>query len=179
MRLALVAVLTGLLAAPELMALARFRDLYTLRSVQRVHRTAAHAVTAANAITWPVLVLGLLGLIMGHLSRQRQATAAAAAALLLYLALTATLVLFRPRPTQRHSWSRPDSCHCSDSLHCTWRQSRSGLSRRAAVSRTWALAAVVGADAWARGPRRRFSLDQARPHGGLSLDLASPVIPPV
>ena len=94
MRLALVAVLAGLLAAPELMALARFRDLYTFVQYSGYTGLTAYAVTAANAVTWPVLVLGLLGLIMGLLSRQRQATTSAAAALLLYLALTATLVLF-------------------------------------------------------------------------------------
>ena len=61
MRLALVAVLTGLLAAPELMALARFKDLYTFVQYSGYTELAAYAVTGANAITWPVLVRGSWG----------------------------------------------------------------------------------------------------------------------
>ena len=49
MRLALVAVLTGLLAAPEHMALARFRDLYTFVQYSGYTELTAYAVTAANA----------------------------------------------------------------------------------------------------------------------------------
>ena len=94
MRLAQVAVLAALLAAPELMALARFRDLYTFVQYSGYTGLAEYAATAANAITWPVLVLGLPGLIIGLLVRQRRATTSAAAALVLYLALTATLVIF-------------------------------------------------------------------------------------
>jgi hypothetical protein len=178
MRLALVAVLTGLLAAPQLMALARFRDLYTFVQYSGYTELAAYAVTAANAITRPVLVLGLLGLIMGLLSRQRQATASSAAALLLYLALTATLVLFpaaanlapqlettRLMPLQRlltlylaavAFW-----------IFLSWVISRIGPSRR------W-LVPMLGV-----GTAATILLIQTRSLGDLSLDPASPVIPPV
>src|SRR5688500_410325 len=95
MRLAQVAVMAGLLAAPELMALARFRDLYTFVQYSGYSGLIDYALTSANAVTWPVLALGLLGLIFGLLDRERQATNAAAAAVVLCLLLTAKLVLVR------------------------------------------------------------------------------------
>ena len=92
-RLAQVAAVAALLAAPELTALARFRDLYTFLQYSGYTGLVEYAVTSTNAITWPVLTLGLLGLIAGLLARRRRATTSAAAALVLYLVLTATLVV--------------------------------------------------------------------------------------
>jgi hypothetical protein len=92
-RLAQVAAVAALLAAPELIALARFRDLYTFVQYSGYTSLIDYAVTSANAVTWPVLTLGLLGLLIGFLARQRQATTSASVALVLYLALTAMLVV--------------------------------------------------------------------------------------
>jgi hypothetical protein len=75
------------------MALARFRDLYTFVQYSGYTGFIDYAVTSANAVTWPVLALGLLGLIIGLLARQRRATASVAVVLVLYLVLTATLVV--------------------------------------------------------------------------------------
>jgi hypothetical protein len=92
-RLAQVAAVAALLAAPELMALARFRDLYTFVQYSGYTGLIDYAVTSANAVSWPVLALAMLGLIVGLLARQRQATTSAATTLVLYLVLTATLVV--------------------------------------------------------------------------------------
>jgi hypothetical protein len=92
-RCAQVAVLAALLAAPELIALARFRGLYTFVQYSGYTGLDEYAKTAGNGITWPVLGFGLTGLIIGLLVRRRWATTSVAAALILYLALTATLVI--------------------------------------------------------------------------------------
>jgi hypothetical protein len=92
-RLAQAAALATLLAAPELMSLARFRNLYTFVQYSGYTGLIDYATTSASAVTWPVLALGLLGLITGLLARQRQATTSAAAALVLYVVLTATLIV--------------------------------------------------------------------------------------
>src|SRR5215218_1814088 len=86
--IARVAILAALLAAPELVALARFRDLYTFVRYSGYTGLTEYAATSANGVTWPVLVLGLAGLFIGLLFRWRQATTATGAALVLYVALT-------------------------------------------------------------------------------------------
>src|SRR5215216_3807463 len=93
LRLAVVAVLAALLAAPELMALAQFRDLYTFVQYSGYTGLAEYVTAAGNGVTWPVLGLGLAGLVIGLLVRWRKATTSAGIALILYLAVTATLVI--------------------------------------------------------------------------------------
>ena len=93
LRLTLVAGITTLLVAPELVALARFRDLYTFVVYSGYNGLAEYGVKAARGVTWPVLGLALVGLALGLINRRRPATTVVAAALLVYLALTATLVV--------------------------------------------------------------------------------------
>ena len=178
MRLALVAVLAGLLAAPELMGLARFSDLYTFVQYSGYSRLTAYAVTAANAVTWPVLVLGLLGTIIGFLSAGRQGTTSAAAALILYLALTSSLVLFpvaanlapQLEPTRLMPLQRLLTIYLAAVafwIVLSWVVSRIAPSGQPLVP---FLATLVTAT---------ILLVQTRSPGPLVLDPASPVVPPV
>jgi hypothetical protein len=92
LRLAQIAILTALLAAPELVALARFSDLYTFVRYSGYDELREYASTAVSAVTWPVVILGIVGLGTGLFDRKRLATSAAAAALILYVVLTSALV---------------------------------------------------------------------------------------
>jgi hypothetical protein len=177
-RLAQVTISAGLLAAPELVALARFRDLYTFVQYSGYTGLTAYVATAANAVTWLVLVLGLLGMIIGLLSRQRQGMSSAAAALILYLALTATLVLFpaaanlapQLEPTRLMPLQRLLTIYLAA---VTFWIILSWVVSRIAPSRHWSappLATLVAA---------AILLVQTRSQGGLVLDPASPVVPPV
>src|SRR5687768_1171078 len=178
MRLARVAVMAGLLAAPELMALARFRDLYTFVQYSGYSGLIPYAMTAANAVTWPVLALGLLGLTIGLLSAQRPGTTSAAAALILYLALTATLVLFpaaanlapQLEPTRLMPLQRLLTIYLAAVgfwIILSWVVSRIAPSRQSSRSILATLVAVA------------ILLVQTRSSGELLLDPASPVVPPV
>ncbi len=93
LRLALVAGVTACLTAPVLVALARFRDLYTFVTYSGYNGLAEYGATSARAITWPVLGLGLLGLVLGLIVRHGSAITTVASALLVYVALTATLIV--------------------------------------------------------------------------------------
>jgi hypothetical protein len=178
LRLALVAVVAALLAAPELIALARFRDLYTFVQYSGYTGLAQYAQTTASAVTWPVIVLGLVGLIGGLRSRQRPATTSAAAALVLYLALTAMLVLLpaaanlapQLEPTRLMPVQRLLTLYLAAVafwIILSWVISRIASSRR------WLTPLLVS------GIAAAILLVQTRSLGGLSLDPASPVIPPV
>jgi hypothetical protein len=177
-RLAQVAVLAGLLAAPELMALARFRDLYTFVRYSGYTGLTEYAVTAANGLTWPVLVLGLTGLVIGFLLRWRQATTAAAAALVLYVALTTTLVIF------------PAAANLAPQLEPTRLMplQRFLTIYLAAVAfwfmLSWVLSRVAPKLRWlapmlATGVAAVILFMQTRLLDDLPLDPASPVVPPV
>jgi hypothetical protein len=178
MRLAQVAVLAGLLAAPELMALARFRDLYTFVQYSGYSGLIAYAVTAANAVTWPVLVLGLLGLTIGLLSAQRPGTTSAAAALIVYLALTATLVLFpaaanlapQLEPTRLMPLQRLLTIYLAAVgfwFILSWIVSRIAPARQSSTPLVATLVVVA------------LLFVQTRSPSELLLDPASPVVPPV
>jgi hypothetical protein len=131
-----------------------------------------------NAVTWPVLVLGLLGLMMGLLSWQRQATTSAAAALLLYVAMTAALVLVpaaanlapQLEPTRLMPLQRLLTIYLAA---VTFWIILSWVISRIAPSRRWLAPLLVTLVAAA------ILLIQTRPLGGPALDPASPVIPPV
>ena len=178
LRLAGVAILAALLAAPELMALARFRNLYTFVRYSGFAGVTEYALTAANGVTWPVLALGLTGLVCGLLFRRRQATTSAAAALVLYVALTATLVTF---PTAANLVPQLETTRLMPLLRfltiylaavAFWFM-LSWVVSRAAPLRRW-LAPVLGT-----GLAAVILLFLTRPLGGLPPDPASPVIPPV
>jgi hypothetical protein len=177
-RLALVAVLAALLAAPELMALARFRDLYTFVRYSGYTGLTAYAVTAANGMTWPVLVLGLMGLLIGLLFRRRPATTFTAAALILYVALTAMFVVFpaaanlapQLEPTRLMPLQRFLTIYLA--AVAFW-FSLSWVVSRVAPQMRW-LAPVL-----ATGVAVVILFTQTRPLGGLPPDPASPAVPPV
>ena len=94
LRAAQVAGLAALLAAPELMALARFGDLYRFVRYSGYDEIAAYITAAAGAVTVPVAILGLAGLAFGLAVRDRIATTAAAMALVLYMLLTVVVAFF-------------------------------------------------------------------------------------
>ncbi len=177
-RLAQVTVLAALLAAPELIALARFRDLYTFVQYSGYSGLINYAVTSATAITWPVLALGLLGLIVGLRARQRQATTSAAAALLFYLVLTATLVVV------------PAAAGLAPQLEPTRLMplQRFLTLYLAAVGfwiiLAWVVSKLMPSRPWvapllAAGAAAAMLLVQTRTLGGPLLDPASPVVPAV
>jgi hypothetical protein len=178
LRLTRVAVLTALLAAPELMALARFRDLYTFVRYSGYTGLTEYAVTAAHGVTWPVLVLGLTGLVIGLLFRRRQATTAAAVALVLYVALTATLVIVpaaanlapQLEPTRLMPLQRFLTVYLASVAFwfiLSW------VVSKVAPHRQW-LAPLL-----ATGVAAVILFMQTRPLGDLPPDPASPVVPPV
>jgi hypothetical protein len=170
--------LTGLLAAPELMALARFKTLYTFVQYSGYSGLGAYAVTAANAVTWPVLAVGLLGSIIGLRSAQRPGTASAAAALILYSALTSTLVLFpaaanlapQLEPTRLMPLQRLLTIYLAAVgfwIILSWVVSRIAPARQSWTPLLATLVAVA------------MLFVQTRSPGALLLDPASPVVPPV
>jgi hypothetical protein len=177
-RLAQVAVLAALLAAPELMALARFRDLYTFVQYSGYSGLIDYAVTSAAAVTWPALALALLGLIVGLVIRQRQATASAAAALVLYLVFTATLVVVpaaaglapQLEPTRLMPLQRFLTLYLAAVgfwIILSW------VTSKLMPSRPWV------APLLAAGAAAAMLLVQTRTLGGPPLDPASPVVPAV
>jgi hypothetical protein len=177
-RLTQVAVLAALLASPELMALARFKDLYTFVRYSGYTGLTEYAVTAAKGITWPVLVLGLIGLVLGLLLRRRQATTSTAAALILYVALTAIFVIFpaaanlapQLEPTRLMPMQRFLTIYLA--AVAFWFILSSVVSRIAPQMRWLAPVLTTGVAAV-------ILLMQTRPPGGLPPDPASPVVPPV
>jgi hypothetical protein len=178
MRFVQVVVLAGLLAAPELMALARFEDLYTFVQYSGYSGLIAYTLTATNAVTWPVLVLGLLGTIIGLLSAQRPGTTSAAAALILYVTLTATLVLFpaaanlapQLEPTRLMPLQRLLTIYLAAVAYwiiLSWAVTRIAPARQSSTPLLATLVAVA------------ILLVQTRSPSELLLDPASPVVPPV
>ncbi len=93
-RLALVAALVGLLAAPILVSLLRFSHLYAFVQYQSYAGVADYFATSVAAVGRPVFGLALAGVAAAWLLPGRPASRAAAAALLLYAA--ATLLVMRP-----------------------------------------------------------------------------------
>lgn len=90
-RLALVAIVAALLAAPELIALLRFGGLYQFVRYSGYDSLATYAATTANALGLPVLALGVAGIAIALVLRSRVAPRAAALSLLLYVAITVAL----------------------------------------------------------------------------------------
>jgi hypothetical protein len=178
LRIAHVAILAGLLAAPELIALARFKDLYTFVRYSGYSGLTEYAATAANGVTWPVLVLGLAGLIIGLLFRWRPATTSAAAALVLYVALTATFVIIpsaanlapQLEPTRLMPVQRFLTIYLAAVAFCFI---LSLVVSRVAPRTRWLAPALATAVALA------ILFLQTRPLGEPPPDPASPLIPPV
>ena len=178
LRLAQAAVLAVLLAAPELMALARFRDLYTFVRYSGYSGLTEYAVTSANGLTWPMLILGVAGVVLGLLFRWRLATVSAAAALVVYVAMTATLVIVpaaaslapQLEPTRLMPLQRYLTIYLAAA---TFWFVLSRIVSWAAPRKQWfapAITTVVAA---------LFLFTQTRPLSGPPRDPASPVVPPV
>jgi len=178
LRLAQVAAVAALLAAPELIALARFRDLYTFVQYSGYSELNEYAVTIANAVTWPVLALGLVGLVIGVLSRQRLATTSAAAALVFYMMFTASLMVVpwaadlapQLEPTRLMPLQRFLTLYLAAVGFWTI---LSWVTSRILPSRQWLATAVVVAAAAA------VLFFQTRSLGGPLLDPASAEVPAV
>ncbi|MGH2533736.1 MAG: hypothetical protein ACRDJW_15705 [Thermomicrobiales bacterium] len=90
-RLALVGGAAGLLAAPELIALIRFDDLYYFVHYQRYENVSALLDSSIQAVSGPIFVAGVVGLVLGFALPGRVQTRAVAISLLIYASLTAIL----------------------------------------------------------------------------------------
>jgi hypothetical protein len=88
LRLMQVAIFGALLAAPELLALARFGGLYAFVQYSGYASVDQYVATAVSALSWPVFVLALVGAAVGILARERLATRSVAAAVALYVLVT-------------------------------------------------------------------------------------------
>ena len=91
-RLAAVALLAGLLAAPELVSLVRFSELYYFIHYTSYANTADYLAAVIEAVSLPVFPLVLCGLAVATmLPRDRIVTRATALAAALYVGVTVTL----------------------------------------------------------------------------------------
>jgi len=94
-RLLQVALVAALLAAPELLSLARFGHLYTFVRYSTFETISGYVETSIAAVSLPVFVLAVLGVLFSVSARRRIATRATAAALGMYVAFT-VMVAFVP-----------------------------------------------------------------------------------
>lgn len=90
-RLGLVAGLTALLAAPELLALVRFADLYHFVRYESYADLGDYLAHSVEAVSRPVFVLGIAGAALGWRLPDRPVTRAAAVALSLHILVTLVL----------------------------------------------------------------------------------------
>ena len=178
LRMAQVALLAALLSAPELIALARYGGLYAFVQYSGYGGLAEYASTAVRAVSWPVIIAGLVGLGIGLYHRRRLATAAAAVALVLYVLPTAALVVVpgvaglapQLEPTRLMPLQRLMTIYLAAValwFVLAWVLARIAPSRRwiAPLSMTGIALAIL--------------LLQTRPLDGPPLDPASAAIPPV
>jgi len=90
-RLALVGIPGALLTAPLWLSLLRFGDYYEFIRYQYYSDLGAYWASSVNAVSWPVMILGLAGLVVAVAGRTRVAPRAAAWTLISYV--VATLLL--------------------------------------------------------------------------------------
>ena len=109
-RTALVALTALLLAAPELISLARFGGLYAFVHYSGYEGIADYARTSAAAVTLPVIVLAVAGAAMGLASRMRLATRSVSTALIIYVTMTAVMAM-APGAAALVSQSGADPAH--------------------------------------------------------------------
>ncbi len=91
-RMALVGTAAALQAAPELLSLLRFGGLYEFVRYSGYDSVREYLANSVTALSWPVFVGALAGLIVGVGAVRRVAARSVAASLLLYAFLTAVLV---------------------------------------------------------------------------------------
>lgn len=89
--LALVGGVAALLAAPEIISLVRFNDLYYFVHYERYDGISAFVDSSIQAVSGPVFVASVAGLVLGLAQPRRVQTRAAALSLLLYASLTGFL----------------------------------------------------------------------------------------
>jgi hypothetical protein len=129
-------------------------------------------------MTWPVLVLGLTGLVIGFLFRWLPATTSVAVALVVYVVLTAAIVI------------SPAAANLAPQLEPTRLMplQRFLTIYLAAVAfwfiLLWVVSRIMPMTRWlapvlATGVAVVILFMQTRPLGGLAPDPASPVVPPV
>jgi len=94
-RLVLVALLSVLLVAPELVSLLRFSDLYLFVRYETYENAAAFLASAIEATSPPLFLIALGGVLVALLLPGRPAARAAAIALVLYSGVT---LLFTTQP---------------------------------------------------------------------------------
>lgn len=90
-RLVLVAATVGLVAAPEIVSLVRFEHLYYFVQYQRYDNVRAYWHSSIQAVSGPVFVAGMVGLVMAVLLPGRPITRAAGLTFGLYCVVTAYL----------------------------------------------------------------------------------------
>jgi hypothetical protein len=91
-RTGLVAVLSGCLAAPELLSLIRFSGLYEFVRYERYQDLGEYLRSAASAVSPPVLILALAGTALALVHLSHPAARAAAITLLIYVLTTVVLI---------------------------------------------------------------------------------------
>jgi hypothetical protein len=91
LRVAMVALVGGALAAPQLIALARFSDLYSFVQYQWYDGIGDYLRHSIDAVSPPVAALGAAGVIVALTARGRPMTRAVAITLLLYVGTTIAL----------------------------------------------------------------------------------------
>jgi hypothetical protein len=84
-RLLVVAVVGGLLAAPEVMSLARFGDLYAFVHYSGYDRPADYLTASIDAVSWPVATLAAIGVALGFALPRHPALKATASSLVIYV----------------------------------------------------------------------------------------------
>jgi hypothetical protein len=87
-----VGALSAALAAPVILPLVRYSDLYFFLSYQEYATLAEYREATIEAVTWPVLMLALIGAVFAVVNRSHRTSQAAALTLALYIAVTATAV---------------------------------------------------------------------------------------
>ena len=90
-RLLLIGLTVALVVAPELISLPRFSDLYTFLHYDGYGSLRDFLTASITAVTLPVLLLGMVGVMVAWSSRARVVTRAVAVTLLLYALATAII----------------------------------------------------------------------------------------
>jgi hypothetical protein len=177
-RLLVVAVVGGLLAAPELMSLARFGDLYAFVHYSGYDRPADYLAASIDAVSWPVATLAAMGVALGLALPRHPALKAASSSLVIYV-LGTLAVSFVPavariapqlEPTRLMPLQRLLMLYLAAAA--LWSIVR-WIMARVSIAPDWAATALIALAAIA------ILLGQTRPLPGPPPDPASPAIPPV
>ncbi|HYH11318.1 MAG TPA: hypothetical protein VD789_03095 [Thermomicrobiales bacterium] len=83
-----IALLSAGLAAPVIIPLLRYSDLYFFLSYQEYADVGAYWRETVDAVTWPVLLLAGVGIVLAYVNRTHRATQVASLALVLYMLVT-------------------------------------------------------------------------------------------